>query len=83
MHELGFDDALFEKLKQARTAIAKKHKVPPFQVFPNQTLEFMTRLKPRSIEAGLKVRGVGEAKARDYLPDFIAVIEAHVAGTRR
>ena len=82
-HELGFDEALFVKLKQTRTAISKKHNVSPLQVFPNQTLEFLTRLKPRSVEAGLKVRGVGEGKARSYLPAFIAVIEAHVSGTKR
>jgi ATP-dependent DNA helicase RecQ len=75
--ELGFDDALFEKLKRHRAAVAEAEGVPVYIVFSNQTLEFMTRLKPKTIEAGLKVRGVGEKKARDYLPDFIEIIKRH------
>lgn len=75
--ELGFDDALFEKLKRHRTAVAESEGVPPYVIFSNQTLEFMTRLKPKTIEAGLKIRGVGEKKARDYLPDFIRIIAKH------
>ena len=75
--ELGFDDALFEKLKRHRTAVAESEGVPPYIIFSNQTLEFMTRLKPKTVEAGLKIRGVGEKKARDYLPDFIQIIKKH------
>ncbi len=75
--ELGFDEVLFEKLKRHRTLLAQSEGVPPYVIFSNQTLEFMTRLKPRSIEAGLKVRGVGEKKAKEYLPDFIRIISQH------
>lgn len=75
--ELGFDDALFEKLKRHRTTIAEAEGVPPYIIFSNQTLEFMTRLKPKSLEEGLKIRGVGEKKAKEYLPDFIQIIKKH------
>ena len=75
--ELGFDDALFEKLKRHRTAVAEAEGVPPYLIFSNQTLEFMTRLKPKTIEAGLKIRGVGEKKAKEYLPEFIQIIKKH------
>lgn len=76
-HELGFDDALFEKLKKHRNAIAQSEGVPAYVVFSNQTLEFLTRLKPKSVEAALKIRGVGEKKAVTYLPEFIQVIKKH------
>ena len=76
--ELGFDDALFEKLKRHRSTLAESEGVPPYIIFSNQTLEFMTRLKPKTIEAGLKIRGVGEKKAKEYLPDFIQIIKKHV-----
>ena len=76
-HELGFDDALFEKLKKHRNAIAQSEGVPAYVVFSNQTLEFLTRLKPKSVEAALKIRGVGEKKAVTYLPEFIQVIQKH------
>jgi ATP-dependent DNA helicase RecQ len=75
--ELGFDDTLFEKLKRHRTAVAESEGVPSYVIFNNQTLEFMTRLKPKTIEAGLKIRGVGEKKAKEYLPDFIQIIKRH------
>ncbi len=75
--ELGFDEALFEKLKRHRAVLAQAEGVPAYRIFDNKTLEFLTRLKPRSIEAGLHIRGVGEVKARDYLPDFIRLIEQH------
>jgi len=76
-HELGFDDALFEKLKRHRSALARAEGVPAYLVFSDQTLKFLTRLKPGTIEAGLKIRGVGEKKAREYLPDFIQIIRQH------
>ena len=75
--ELGFDDALFEKLKKHRNALAQSEGVPAYVIFSNQTLEFLTRLKPKSVEDGLKIRGVGEKKARAYLPEFIQVIRKH------
>ena len=75
--ELGFDDALFEKLKRHRSTLAESEGVPPYIIFSNQTLEFMTRLKPKTIDAGLKIRGVGEKKAKEYLPDFIQIIKKH------
>jgi ATP-dependent DNA helicase RecQ len=75
--ELGFDDALFEKLKRHRAMLAESEGVPAFMIFSNQTLEFMTRLKPKTLDAGLKIRGVGEKKAKEYLPDFIQVIKKH------
>jgi ATP-dependent DNA helicase RecQ len=75
--ELGFDDVLFEKLKRHRTTLAESEGVPPYLIFSNQTLEFMTRLKPKTLEAGLKIRGVGEKKAKEYLPDFIQIVKKH------
>ncbi len=75
--ELGFDETLFEKLKKHRNIMAEAAGVPPYVIFSNQTLEFMTRLKPASLEAGMKIRGVGEKKAREYLPDFIRLIAQH------
>lgn len=75
--ELGFDDVLFEKLKRHRNVLAMAEGVPAYLIFSNQTLEFLTRLKPTSIEAGLKIRGVGDKKAHTFLPEFIQVIKKH------
>ncbi|MDB6139506.1 MAG: ATP-dependent helicase, RecQ family, partial [Verrucomicrobiaceae bacterium] len=75
--ELGFDDALFDKLKRLRLALAQSDGKPAYAVFSNQTLEFFTRLKPATVEAAKKIRGVGEVKAGTYLPEFVRLIAAH------
>lgn len=75
--ELGFDDTLFEKLKKHRNLLAQSEGVPAYLIFSNQTLEFLTRLKPRTLADGMKIRGVGEKKAGAYLADFIRIIQKH------
>lgn len=75
--ELGFDEKLFEKLKRKRLEISQREGIPPFMVFHNNTLEFFTRLQPKTLEAGKKIRGVGEAKAQKWLAEFVSVIAAH------
>ncbi len=75
--ELGFDEKLFEKLKRKRQDIAQREGVPHYMIFHNNTLEFFTRLKPRTQTAALKIRGVGELKAIKWLPEFLEVIKAH------
>jgi ATP-dependent DNA helicase RecQ len=75
--ELGFDERLFEKLKKKRLEISQREGIPPFMVFHNNTLEFFTRLRPKTLEDGMKIRGVGEAKAQKWLADFVGVIAGH------
>ena len=78
--ELGFDDVLFDKLKRLRLALAQSEGKPAYSVFSNQTLEFFTRLKPTTLDAAKKIRGVGEIKASTYLPEFVRLIAAHEKG---
>jgi ATP-dependent DNA helicase RecQ len=75
--ELGFDEVLFEKMKRLRNALAQSEGKAAFMIFSNQTLEFLTRLKPRSIDAAKKVRGVGDVKVATYLPEFLRLINEH------
>ena len=75
--ELGFDEKLFEKLKKKRTEMAAREGVPNFMIFHNNTLEFFTRLKPKTVEAAMKIRGVGEQKAAKWLPEMLEVIQRH------
>lgn len=71
MTEYDFDAELYDCLKEVRSQLAKKEGVPPYLIFPNKTLEFFTRLRPRSMEAGMSIKGVGEVKAAKYLQVFI------------
>jgi ATP-dependent DNA helicase RecQ len=71
------DAAVFEQLKRVRLDLAREHgNVPAYVIFPDETLRAFARLKPRSVEAGRKIRGVGEIKAQRYLPAFIEAIQA-------
>ncbi len=75
---MAFDNELFEKLREKRGELAAAEgNIPAYVIFSNQTLEFFTRLKPTTHEAGLKIRGVGEVKAEKYLDAFIEIIRRH------
>ena len=68
-------EALLGQLKEVRLALARQHgNLPAYMIFPDETLRAFARLKPRSVEAGRKIRGVGDLKARRYLPAFLEVI---------
>ncbi len=68
------DEDLFKMLKQLRQDIASEKKVPPYIVFHNATLEAMARLKPTTRIAAMKIHGIGEHKAEQYLDDFLELI---------
>jgi ATP-dependent DNA helicase RecQ len=71
------DAAVYERLKKVRLDLARENgNVPAYQIFSDETLRAFARLKPKSLEAGRKIRGVGEFKAHRYLPAFIEAIAA-------
>jgi ATP-dependent DNA helicase RecQ len=72
---LPVDAEILERLKRLRLDLAREQgNLPAYIIFPDETLRAFARLKPASIEAGRKIRGVGEVKARKYLPAFIEEI---------
>ena len=75
----GVDEALFEKLRALRLAIARERKVPPYVVFHDSALRELARLKPPSREGLLAVPGIGEKKAADLGPRFLEAIAEHRA----
>lgn len=74
LEDLGFDAKLYDRLKDVRNRMAKAERVPAYVIFSNQTLEHLARLRPSTMEAGLLVKGIGEAKATKYLEPFLKVI---------
>ena len=72
-----FDRALFEELRKIRARLALENGgVPHYVIFPDETLKAFARLKPRSVKDARRIRGVGEVKARRYVPSFLEVIVA-------
>jgi ATP-dependent DNA helicase RecQ len=69
------DRELFNRLRAVRLEIARSRGVPPYVVFHDATLREMARLRPRSRDALLMVKGVGARKADDLGETFLAVIK--------
>ena len=73
------DTALFEALRQRRSALAKEQRVAAYVVFADKTLIDMARRKPTTAAEMATVHGVGEAKLRQYGDIFLDVIRQHAA----
>jgi ATP-dependent DNA helicase RecQ len=70
----GFDPGLYSMLRDLRASLAKREDVPSYVIFSNKTLEALCRYRPTTVEDGLSVPGIGEAKAQRYLPAFLRVL---------
>jgi ATP-dependent DNA helicase RecQ len=68
------DRVLFEALRGLRRSIAEERGVPPYLVFSDASLRDMARLKPRTREALLEVKGVGAWKSETFGDRFLALI---------
>ena len=76
--EVPFDPALFEALRKTRAALAEEQGgVPHYVIFPDETLKAFARIKPGSVDAARRIRGVGEIKAERYVPAFLATIKEY------
>jgi ATP-dependent DNA helicase RecQ len=73
------DAALFEALRQRRSALAKEQRVAAYVVFADKTLIDLARRKPATLVEMSTVHGVGEAKLRKYGDIFLDVIRQHTA----
>jgi ATP-dependent DNA helicase RecQ len=74
--ETPFDLQLFEALRKTRAALAKEQGgVPHYIIFSDETLKAFARIRPASVEAARRIRGVGEIKAQKYLSAFLATIK--------
>ncbi len=71
----GVDKGLFEALRKFRATIAGEKRIPAYIVFSDAALRDMARRRPSALEGFLVVRGVGEAKCRQYGRTFLAVIK--------
>ncbi len=72
------DHDLLASLKRVRADLAEENKVPSYVIFADVVLEAFSRLKPRTAEAALRIKGVGPVKAETVLPRFLKAISAHL-----
>ncbi len=72
------DEKLMKMLQELRQEVAKKHKLPPYVIFQDPSLEEMTVRYPISIEDLTLISGVGPGKAQKYGKPFIDLIARYV-----
>jgi len=68
------DPALWEALRSLRLQLAEEHKVPPYVIFHNATLEALCREQPTTMAEFSQISGVGERKLERYGPAFLEVL---------
>ncbi|MFO1477952.1 MAG: DNA helicase RecQ [Verrucomicrobiota bacterium] len=81
--EIVCDEALFERLRSRRKALAAERGVPPYIVFSDVSLREMARLYPSSETDFSRISGVGEKKRREFAAPFLAEIAAHLENNPR
>ncbi len=64
-------DALFERLRQVRTRLARESGLPPYMVFSDATLRDMARRAPITEAEFMDVNGVGTYKFSKYGAAFL------------
>lgn len=75
MPALGENLPLFEALRGLRLRLATELGIPAFVVFSDATLRDMSQRQPATREAFLEVKGVGNAKMRQFGDAFLSEIE--------
>ncbi|MDH2415208.1 ATP-dependent DNA helicase UvrD2 [Nocardioides sp. CER19] len=69
-----YDEDLFARLREWRTATAKSLEKPAYVVFPDATLEAIAERRPVSRGDLLRVPGVGDAKLTAYGDEVLAIV---------
>jgi ATP-dependent DNA helicase RecQ len=65
-------------LREKRTELARKRRVPPYLIFSDRSLEDIACRRPKDKDSFSEVHGVGAIKLRDFGPDFIAVVNSFI-----
>ena len=70
----GPDEALWQKLRAKRLALAREQGVPPYVIFHDTTLLEMVRQRPRDRAALTLIPGIGRSKLERYGDIFLELI---------
>ena len=79
-HEGGngaLDPQLYAMLKDLRKSFAKKHKLPPYVIFQDVSLEQMATMYPVNMQELQNIQGVGAGKAKRFGKDFCELIKKY------
>lgn len=68
------DQEIFNRLKKLRKELAKINKVPAYYIFHDDTLELLSRIKPKTLEDLLLVKGFGDTRVSKYGKEILDCI---------
>lgn len=74
----GYDETLFNMLKDLRKDLAKEKELPPYIIFQESSLEEMAIKYPISGEELSKISGISGSKAQKYGQPFLDLIKNYV-----
>ena len=74
----ALDTVLVELLKDLRKSEARKHKVQPWIIFSEPSLQDMATFYPISVEDMVQISGVSQGKALKFGKPFIELIKTYV-----
>lgn len=74
----ALDPVLLQMLKDLRKQVAQQHKVPPFVVFLENSLEDMATNYPTSMKEMENIAGVSKGKALKFGKKFVDLIASYV-----
>ena len=73
----ALDPQLYSMLKDLRKSFAKKHKLPPYVIFQDVSLEQMATMYPVNMQELQNIQGVGAGKAKRFGKDFCELIKKY------
>jgi hypothetical protein len=76
----SIDSGIFEELRMLRAKIAREQEVPAFVIFHDRVLRELAKEKPVTLEALMKVPGVGPRKCELYGDMVLELLRKHLPG---
>lgn len=74
----GYDQTLFNMLKDLRKDLAKEKDLPPYIIFQESSLEEMAIKYPITVDELSKISGISGSKAQKYGRPFMELIQQYV-----
>lgn len=69
------DKELYEHLAELRRDLAVEFNMPAFRIMHNETLRALATLKPTTMEAAERIKGVGPWLSKNHLRAFVELIQ--------
>jgi DNA helicase-2/ATP-dependent DNA helicase PcrA len=70
----GYDEGLFERLREWRLARAGQEKVPAYVVFTDLTLQAVAETRPGTVGELAAINGIGATKLAKYADDVLRIV---------